>query len=142
MVSSNNRCHSWRRASFTEAIGTIDHALAGSDPSGRHSHLPELLRIKGESLLQQAGYQSISAVEDCFDKALDVGRQQDALFWQLRIALSVARLKASQNQLDDARQILVPVYDRFTEGYETADLRSAGEMLESLPPRRAVQTAG
>jgi len=55
------------------------------------------------------------------------------LFWELRIALSFARLRAAQKRHDEAKQILSTVYDRFTEGFGTADLRAAKAFLDELP---------
>ena len=57
----------------------------------------------------------------------------DALFWALRIALTFARLRVSQGRNDEARGILAPVYDRFTEGFATADMLAARGMLDGLP---------
>jgi predicted ATPase/DNA-binding winged helix-turn-helix (wHTH) protein len=118
------------------ALATIDEALEQLDRTGEHWCLAELLRIKGELLLEEAGDQSVLAAGGCFRRALDVARQQGALFWELRAALSLARLSARQDRPDDARQILLPVYGQFTEGFDTADMRSARAMLESLPSRR------
>ena len=59
-----------------------------------------------------------------------MAREQGALFWELRAALSLARLKATQGRPEEAKRVLTPVYDRFTEGFETADLRAARAMLE------------
>jgi predicted ATPase len=93
-----------------------------------------LLRIKGGILLQQAADQSTLAAEDCFDQAAQMAREQDALFWELRIALSVARLRVSQGRYHEARVLLASVYDRFTEGFATADMQAARTLLEGLPP--------
>jgi predicted ATPase len=98
-------------------------------------YVAELVRIKGDLLLQQAEDRSILAAEDCFREALEVARQQGALSWELRSALSLARLRVKQDRPDEARQVLAPVYDRFTEGFGTADLRAARAMLELLPPQ-------
>jgi predicted ATPase len=62
-----------------------------------------------------------------------VAREQAALSWELRTAVSFARLRVKQDRQDHARQLLAPVYDRFTQGFETPDLRSAKAMLQSLP---------
>jgi predicted ATPase/DNA-binding winged helix-turn-helix (wHTH) protein len=121
---------------ITEAISTVDRALARVERPGELWYLAELLRLKGELLLQQAADQCISAAEECFFRALDVARQQGALFWELRCALGLARLRVRQGRRDDVRSILAPVYDKFTEGFETADMRAAQAMLESAPPRR------
>ena len=96
-------------------------------------YVPELLRIKGEVLLQQAADQSAQAAEDCFNQAAEMAREQGALFWELRIALSLARLRMTQRRDGEAKQILAPVYGRFTDGYETTDLRAARIMLDTLP---------
>ena len=114
---------------IAEGLTTIDHALDQSDREGCRWCIAELIRIKGELLLQQAGDPSFSSAEDCFLRALEVARQQGALFWELRAALSLARLRIRQEQMNEARKILAPVYDRFTEGFQTVDLSSARALL-------------
>jgi len=116
-----------------EGLAVIDEALAQSERDGVRWHLAELLRIKGELLLLEAREPSLSAAEDGFLGALEVARRQSALTWELRAALSLARLRGRQGRADEARPILAPVYDRFTEGFETADLRAARALLDSLP---------
>jgi tetratricopeptide (TPR) repeat protein len=119
-----------------EALVALDDAMA-ADREGADGHgwyAPELLRIKGEVLLQQAVDQSTLAAEDCFDQAAQIARAQGALFWELRIALSVARLKVSQGRRHEARARLASVYDRFAEGFATADMQAARTLLEGLPP--------
>jgi predicted ATPase len=105
---------------------------AGAD--GRGWYAPELLRIKGEVLLRQAADRSDRAAEDCFNQAAQMAREQGALFWELRIALSISRLRASQGRHHEARAPLESVYDRFIEGFATADLQAARTLLERLPP--------
>jgi predicted ATPase len=119
-----------------EALVALDDAVTaeGEDGRGHGWYSPELLRIKGEVLLRQAGDQSALAAEDCFNRAAQMAREQGALFWELRVALSVARLKVSQGRLHEARAPLASVYDRFTEGFATADLQAARTLLEGLPP--------
>ena len=119
-----------------EALVALDDAMA-ADREGADGHgwyAPELLRIKGEVLLQQAADQLHLAAEDCFDQAAQIARAQGALFWELRIALSVARLKVSQGRHREARAQLASVYDRFAEGFATADMQAARTLLERLPP--------
>jgi predicted ATPase/DNA-binding winged helix-turn-helix (wHTH) protein len=119
-----------------EALVALDDAMA-ADREGADGHgwyAPELLRIKGEVLLQQAADQSTVAAEDCFNQAAQMAREQGALFWELRVALSVARLRVSQGRHHEARAPLASVYDRFTEGFATADLQAARTLLEGLPP--------
>jgi predicted ATPase len=117
-----------------EGLLALDEGVA-ADREGADGHgwyAPELLRIKGELLLQQATDQSTPAAEDCFDQATQMAREQDALFWELRIALSVARLRVGQRRRHEARASLASVYDRFTEGFETADMHAARTLLEEL----------
>jgi predicted ATPase len=116
-----------------EALAAVERALVRAETGGERWYEPELLRIKGEALLQQAGERSIPAAEDCFERGLAVAREQGALSWELRLASSVARLWKRQDRPDQARQVLAPVYDRFSEGLGTSDLRSARALLESLP---------
>jgi predicted ATPase/DNA-binding winged helix-turn-helix (wHTH) protein len=119
-----------------EAFVALDDAMAadreGADGRGWYS--PELLRIKGELLLQQAAGQLALAAEDCFDRAAQMAREQGALFWELRIALSVARSRVNQGRHHEARAQLASVYDRFTEGFATADLQAARTLLDGFPP--------
>jgi predicted ATPase len=84
-------------------------------------------------LIQEATAQSVAVAEDYFVGAIDVAREQGALFWELRAAMSFTRLRVRQDRHYDARQVLSPVYDRFTEGFETADLRTARALLDALP---------
>ncbi|HEY2534356.1 MAG TPA: transcriptional regulator, partial [Xanthobacteraceae bacterium] len=118
------------------ALVALDEAMA-ADREGADGHgwcAPELLRIKGEVLLQQAANQPTPAAEDCFNRAALMAREQGALFWELRVALSVARLRMSQGRHHEARAPLASVYDRFTEGFATSDLQAARTLLEGLPP--------
>ena len=114
------------------ALVTVDKALARAEQSGERYSVPELLRIKGEVVLQQAANAGQSAAEDCLLGAIAAAQEQGALFWELRAALSLARLRTNQNRQDEANHILGPVYDQFTEGFEAADLRQAKSLLEQL----------
>jgi len=118
-----------------EALGALEDAVAtaGEGAVSQGWYVPELLRIKGEVLLQQAADQSALAAEDCFSQAAQMAREQGALFWELRVALSVARLRVSQGRRHEARTPLASVYERFTEGFATADMRAARTLLEELP---------
>ena len=93
---------------------------------------PELLRLKGEILLLQSTPAVAETAADFFWQALDWAHRQGALSWELRAATSLARLWRDQGRSADATGVLQPVYDRFTEGLETADLRSARALLDTL----------
>ncbi|HZB93019.1 MAG TPA: winged helix-turn-helix domain-containing protein, partial [Stellaceae bacterium] len=91
---------------------------------------PELLRLKGELFLLQGAPAAVETAEALFRQALDEARRQGALAWELRTATSLARLLRRQGRPGDAAAFLQPVYDRFTEGFGTADLIAARRLLE------------
>ena len=91
--------------------------------------LPEALRIKGEILL--LGQQS-EAADDLFRRSLDLSQRQGALSWEFRAATSLARLRRRQGRSAGTIRLLQPVYDRFTEGFDTADLKAAKALLDAL----------
>ena len=111
-----------------EAFEIIERAVAWGDQSGAGWCQAELLRKKGELLLKRPA--GTAEAEHCFQQAKDLARKQDALFWELRIALSSARMRVSQGHLGEAKRILRPVYNRFTEGFGASDLRAARDLLE------------
>jgi predicted ATPase/DNA-binding winged helix-turn-helix (wHTH) protein len=102
----------------------------GIDRSQRGWLAPELLRIKGELLLSKgtAG----TTVEDVFRQALDWAREHGSLSWELRAATSLARLLYKQGHSNDAAAVLQPIYNRFTEGFGTADLVAAKQLMDEL----------
>ena len=112
-------------------LATIDEALTRSLAREEGWYLAELLRIKGE-LTRQSDPTAVDPAEKCFNDALETARQQGALFWELRTAISLARLKDSQRHRAEARKILQPVYAKFTEGFATTDLRDAKVLLDKL----------
>jgi predicted ATPase/DNA-binding winged helix-turn-helix (wHTH) protein len=106
-----------------------ERAIAWADRNGEHWCSAELLRRKGELMLQSKARLVIEA-EDCFRAANEIARGQGALSWELRIALSLARLRMTQARHDEAMQFLAPVYGRFTEGFDTPTLRDARALLD------------
>jgi predicted ATPase/DNA-binding winged helix-turn-helix (wHTH) protein len=116
-----------------EAYDAVDRAIesAGGRADGQLWYVPELLRIKGEILLQHASEQAVAAA-NCFDQAAVMAREQGALSWELRIGLSLCRLRATQGRGADGRRDLASLYDRFTEGFGTSDLVAAKQLLEEL----------
>jgi predicted ATPase/DNA-binding winged helix-turn-helix (wHTH) protein len=114
-----------------EALEAVNDAIvsAGQRRNGQRWYMPELLRIKGEVLLQEDSDRSISTAEECFDQAGELAREQGALFWELRIALSLGRLRVTQGRHHDARQMLASICAKFTEGFEMADLKAAKALL-------------
>jgi hypothetical protein len=93
---------------------------------------PELLRLKGELSLMKSGPAAREGAEDLFRQALDGASRQGALSWELRAATSLARLLRDQGDTVDAIACLAAVYERFTEGFGTADLIAAKQLLDEL----------
>jgi non-specific serine/threonine protein kinase len=114
-----------------EGLVEMDAALHYANESESLWCVPDLLRIKG-NILAKHDQPDLAAVDDQFTQALDLARRQGALSWELRAATSLARLLADQGRSTDATAVLQPVYDRFTEGLATADLRAARELLDDL----------
>jgi predicted ATPase/DNA-binding winged helix-turn-helix (wHTH) protein len=115
----------------TGGLAMIEEAIARSESTEERWTIAELLRIKGGLLLLQ-GAPEAAAAEDHFRQALDWAHRQGALFWELRAATSLARLWRDQGRPAEAIALLQPVYDRFTEGFDTADLKAAKALLEAL----------
>src|SRR5205814_1052240 len=88
--------------------------------------------IKGELVLLQDAAPQAAAAKDYFQRAIDWAHRQGALLWELRAVTSLARLRRDQGRSAEALALLQPVYDRFTEGFETADLKAARALLDSL----------
>jgi tetratricopeptide (TPR) repeat protein len=91
----------------------------------------ELYRLKGELLLLQNASGPTEA-ESCFRAAIGIAQRQQAKSWELRATMSLARLLAKQGRRDEARAMLAEIYNWFTEGFDTADLKDAKALLEEL----------
>jgi len=115
-----------------DAMAVIERGVAMSSADREQWYQPELMRTKGELLLGRPDDDSTAEAAQCFSDAIDLARLQGALSWELRAAHSLARLKRLHGRPDQARQVLEPVYDKFTEGFETSDLVWARATLESL----------
>jgi predicted ATPase len=91
----------------------------------------EINRIAGAVALQSSE-REVAKAEAYFQRALAVARQQQAKSWELRAAMSLARLWRDQGKVSEARELLAPVYGWFTEGFDTRDLKEAKALLEEL----------
>jgi hypothetical protein len=128
-----------RAGRIADGLAAVKEALAWIEHTDERWRIGELLRVKGELLLLQSAPGAAARAEDHFRQALDWARRQGSLSWELRAATSLARLWQDQNRIKAAREILAPVYDRFTEGFETADLKMAKSLLDGLRPSRRQQ---
>jgi predicted ATPase len=123
-------------ASVCEAAGQVEQALALVDDALQIAErtregwfAAELNRNKGQLVLRQ-GHSEIA--EELYRKALGIAREQEAKLWELRAAVSLARLRRDQGRRTEARDLLVPVYGWFTEGFDTPDLKEAKALLDEL----------
>jgi len=114
-----------------EGMHLLEEALAMVDTSGERHTEAELHRLHGELRRRQAVPDAPQA-EACFQRALDVARRQQAKWWELRAAMSLARLWQQQGKRSEARDLLGPIYGWFSEGFDTADLQEAKALLEAL----------
>jgi predicted ATPase/DNA-binding winged helix-turn-helix (wHTH) protein len=125
-----------RAGQIADGLSAVEEALASIEQTDERWVIADLLRVKGELLLLQGAPGGAARAEDHFRKALEWARRHGALSWELRAAVSLARLWRDQNRTKAAREILAPVYDQFTEGFETADLKAAKLLLDDLRPAR------
>jgi predicted ATPase len=91
----------------------------------------EVNRIAGEIALRQS-QPDAAKTQTYFERALAVARQQQAKSWELRAAMSLARLWRDQGKVQQARELLAPVFGWFTEGFDTRDLKEAKALLADL----------
>ena len=117
-----------------DGLALLDGEIVRSSEPGCFT--AELLRLRGELLLLQTVPAAAKPSEDLFRQALDVAHRQAALSLELRAATSLARLLRDQRRTADAIACLRPVYDRFTEGFGTADLIAAKRLLDELGDTR------
>ncbi|MBV8242436.1 MAG: LuxR family transcriptional regulator, partial [Hyphomicrobiales bacterium] len=115
-----------------EGLAAVDEALILIERTEELWFLPETLRTKGELVLLNGVQDPADAAQDYFLKAVDQARHQGALSWELRAATSLSRLWHNRGRTREALELLAPIYDRFTEGFETADLRTAKAVIEEL----------
>ncbi|MBV8090394.1 MAG: adenylate cyclase, partial [Alphaproteobacteria bacterium] len=112
-----------------ESLTLLEDALHVTETTGERWFAAELNRHRGR-LLQGQGY--FDAAEKFYLRALGIAGEQGARLWELRAAMSLARLRRKQNRRAEARDLLAPVYDWFTEGFATPDLKEAKALLDDL----------
>ena len=114
-----------------EALSLLETALVMAHRTGERWFGAELYRLKGQGLTTHQ-QDACAAAEACFQRAIDAAQKQQARFWELRAATSLARLWRDQGKRAQAHDLLAPVYVWFTEGLDTADLQDARALLEEL----------
>ena len=123
---------SGRVGQVTEGFVAIDQALARSERTEARWGVAELLRLKGDFILLERAPNAAKVAEALFLEGLGWARDQGALAWELRTATSLAQLWRDGGRSEDAHELLAPIYDRFTEGFGTADLIAAKTLLDAL----------
>jgi predicted ATPase len=116
---------------FEDAWRGIDEAMTAAETTKERWCEAEILRVAGEVELKSPEPDAAKA-EAYFERALAVARQQQAKSWELRGAMSMARLSRDQGKRQKARDLLAPVYGWFTEGFDTLDLKQAKVLLDGL----------
>jgi predicted ATPase len=117
---------------IVEGLAVVDKALARAEETEARWCLAELLRTEGELRLLEGVPSAVANAESGFQQALDVARRQGALSWELRAATSLARVWRERQRASEARKLLAPIYRRFSEGFETADLIAARALLDAV----------
>jgi len=133
-----------------EGLRVLEEALAVVHRNGERYYQAELYRLKGELLLKQSTARAVSraaaggkavveteppaltSAEGCFNQSIKIAQQQTAKSLELRTVMSVARLYQNQGKQEEARGLLAQIYARFTEGFDTMDLREAKALLDEL----------
>jgi predicted ATPase len=122
---------SGKRGQVEEGLHLLAEALAVAKDTGECRWDAELHRLKGELLVARSAEPHAEAAT-CFRQALTIANGQQAKSYELRAAMSLARLWQQQGKRTAAHELLAPVYGWFTEGFDTADLQEAKSLLEEL----------
>jgi predicted ATPase len=114
-----------------EGLAVLNEALDMVNKTEERYWEAELHRCKGELLLMKQG-QKVRETEECFRKALEIARRQQAKSLELRAAISLSRLWLKQEKQEEAHQLLAEIFGWFSEGFDTADLKDAKALLMEL----------
>ena len=116
---------------FADAWRCVGEATTAIETSKESWYEAEVNRIAGEVAVKPSESEATKA-KGYFERALAVARAQQAKSWELRAAMSLARLWRDQGKRDEARDLLAPVYGWFSEGFDTNDLKEAKALLDAL----------
>ena len=121
---------------MNQGLSAITEALHVVEQSDETYYQAELYRLRGELLLQQVNSGQISNLdtdaEASFRKAIEIASRQQAKSLELPATMSLARLLRDTGRRDEARAMLAEIYNWFTEGFDTADLKEANALLDEL----------
>lgn len=114
-----------------EALTVVRNARRTALRGGEAAHLAELLRLQSEVLLSISPANESRAIR-LLERSCRIARPQSALSWELRSSAALARIQARRGELDAALRLLAPIYNRFTEGFETHDLKTGRQLLKEI----------
>jgi predicted ATPase/class 3 adenylate cyclase len=114
------------------ALRALDDALAIAERTGDKFFLAEIYRLQGEITFNRGGPAAVKDAEDCYNRSLKVAREQKALSWELRTAVSLARLWRDVDKHQQAADLLLPIGRRFKEGFLTADVKEAVQLMNEM----------
>jgi predicted ATPase/DNA-binding winged helix-turn-helix (wHTH) protein len=114
-----------------DGLNALTEALAAADEHDLRFYEAETHRLKGELLSRQDGSNAAKA-QSCFERAMEIARRQSAKSLELRATMSLARLLRNTDRCDEACAMLAEIYNWFTEGFDTADLKDAKALLDEL----------
>jgi predicted ATPase len=114
-----------------EGLAAVAEALEVTARTGERLFEADLRQIQGQ-LLMGPDAANQAAAEDCFRRSLEIARRQGAKAWELRAVTRLARLWRDQGNHAAAHDLLAPIYDWLTEGFDTADLKQANALLDEL----------
>lgn len=123
-----------RNSDYSTGLEGIERVLDYGERCGEYYWEVELYRLRGELLLLQSQLLDLASIqaEQAFEQALTIARKQNAKSWELRAATSLAKLWQQQGRREDAWNLLAPVYQWFTEGFDTYDLVEAKKLLQTV----------
>ena len=114
-----------------EGLNALTEARQAADQREERQCEAEIHRLKGELLLRQSNIHA-SEARSCFERAIEIAREQSAKSYEFRATTSLARLLNKQGRRAEARTMLAEIYNWFTEGFDTADLKDAKALLDEL----------
>jgi predicted ATPase len=114
-----------------DGLNALTEALIVADKHEEREHEAEIHRLKGELLLMQDDFNTAEA-QKCFEKAIEIAHQRRAKSLELRATVSLAPVLAKQGRRNEAQMMLADIYNWFTEGFDTPDLKDAKALLAQL----------
>jgi predicted ATPase len=118
--------------SVEEGLEALNEAFTIIAKTAERFYEAELYRLKGELVLLRDGDSEVSQAPACFQRAIEIARSQRAKSWELRATTSLARMLANQGRRDEAGAMLAEIYNWFTQGFDTEDLKEAKALLDEL----------